>query len=201
MSTSSGGGAGGKLPRSFSWRRLNRALHRDVGYLIAALTIVYAVSGVAVNHIHHWNPNYRITWETRSFEALAISEKDEMVAALVERLGLPGPPRESFRPSPEEIHLFYEGITVEARVTEGVARVQTTSDRPLFRDANFLHLNHGKGLWTVFADLYAVLLAGLAISGMLILRGKKGFSGRGKWLFAIGTLAPLAYLFFARYAG
>jgi hypothetical protein len=199
MSEAPGDGARGKSGRTFSWRRLNMALHRDIGYLVAALTIIYAVSGVAVNHIHHWNPSYRISNERVEFEPFDVSDKDTMVAALVERLDLPGPPNESFRPSPEEVHLFYERITVEARATEGVARVETTRDRPVFRDANFLHLNQGKGLWTILADVYAVLLGTLAISGLFILRGKKGFGGRGKWLFAIGTVIPLVYLVFARY--
>ena len=40
------------------WRKLFRTLHRDIGYVAAALTIAYAISGVAVNHIEDWNPNY-----------------------------------------------------------------------------------------------------------------------------------------------
>ena len=45
--------------RRFKWRRWNNVLHRDLGYFCVALTVIYAISGVAVNHIHHWNPNYR----------------------------------------------------------------------------------------------------------------------------------------------
>ena len=40
------------------WRRFIRILHRDIGYVVAALTIIYSVSGIAVNHINDWNPNY-----------------------------------------------------------------------------------------------------------------------------------------------
>ena len=45
---------------------------------------------------------------------------------------------------------------------------------------NFLHLNHGKGFWTWFADLYAVGLAILACTGIFIITGKKGLGGRGR---------------------
>ncbi len=45
--------------------KLNRITHRDIGYLIAGLTIIYAVSGIALNHKHDWNPNYII--EDRGF--------------------------------------------------------------------------------------------------------------------------------------
>jgi hypothetical protein len=39
-------------------------IHRDLGYVCVGLTLVYAVSGVAVNHVRDWNPNYRITRDT-----------------------------------------------------------------------------------------------------------------------------------------
>ena len=38
--------------------KLNRVSHRDIGYLIAGLTIIYALSGIALNHKNDWNPNY-----------------------------------------------------------------------------------------------------------------------------------------------
>ena len=46
MTAAGGPGAGGRR----NWRKLNNALHRDVGFLIVGLTIVYGVSGLAVNH-------------------------------------------------------------------------------------------------------------------------------------------------------
>ena len=44
--------------RKFKWRRWNNILHRDIGYLAVGLTVVYAISGVAVNHRADWNPSY-----------------------------------------------------------------------------------------------------------------------------------------------
>jgi len=44
-------------------RRLIIATHRDIGYFFAGLTALYAISGVAVNHIDDWNPNYVIRRE------------------------------------------------------------------------------------------------------------------------------------------
>ena len=46
---------------------MNRAVHRDAGYLVAGLTLLYAVSGVAVNHRAEWNPSWNLTPETRRF--------------------------------------------------------------------------------------------------------------------------------------
>ena len=43
-----------------NWRRLNNIVHRDLGYLAVGLTIVYGISGLAVNHKADWNPSYRV---------------------------------------------------------------------------------------------------------------------------------------------
>lgn len=177
-----------------SWRRLNNVLHRDIGYLCVALTVIYAVSGLAVNHLHHWNPSYRIERSIERFPPFPASDRDAMTGALVEILRLPGPPKSSFRSAPHRIELFYDGWSVRADVEKGEAEVERPRERPFLRDANFLHLNHPKGLWTWFADLYALMLLVLAVTGMFVLKGRNGLAGRGKWLVLAGLIVPLVFL-------
>ena len=179
-----------------NWRRLNNVLHRDLGYLAAGLTLVYAISGVALNHRHHWNPTWKLQVETRTFEPVPVADRDTMAAALVERLALPGPPKSSFRSAPHLVELFYEGWSVKADATAGTATIERPRGRFALREMNFLHLNEPKALWTWAADVYAVVLGLLAITGLFVLKGKTGLAGRGKWLTAIGVLLPLAALFF-----
>jgi len=162
------------------------------------LTVIYAISGIAVNHVHDWNPSYRIERTERTFEPIPVTDKATMIATAIERLGLPQP-NESFRPAPEILQLFYEGWSVEIQAVEGVAVEERTHDRVVLRDANYLHLNHPKGLWTYVADAYAALLLLLAVTGMFVLRGKKGLAGRGKWFVLAGLALPLAFLILLRY--
>jgi hypothetical protein len=182
------------------WRRWLRILHRDIGYVCAALTIVYAISGIAVNHTHHWNPNYDLNREHRSFPPVPVGEKEAMVERLIDVLDLPGAPKSTFRPRPEVVELYYEGWHVQADAVAGEAMIERPSERFLLRDANFLHLNHPKGLWTYFADLYALALGFLGISGLFILRGRQGLAGRGKWFLLAGFLIPLVFVVL-RYIG
>jgi hypothetical protein len=43
-----------------SWRLWFRVIHRDLGFLIFGLTVIYAISGITLNHINDFNPNYSI---------------------------------------------------------------------------------------------------------------------------------------------
>ena len=56
------------------WRKLIIATHRDVGYFFAGLTVIYAVSGVALNHIDDWNPNYVIRTEVAEVGVLPFGD-------------------------------------------------------------------------------------------------------------------------------
>lgn len=183
---------------AFGWRRWNTVLHRDLGYLCVALTVIYAVSGIAVNHMHDWNPNYRIERVERRIEPIPVGDRASMVARAVERLELPAP-GEAFRPSPDVVQLFYDGWSVEVRALEGIAVIERPRARVPLRDLNFLHLNHPKGMWTYVADVYAVLLLLLAVTGMFVLRGRTGLFGRGKWFVLAGLVVPLAFVVVLRY--
>jgi hypothetical protein len=57
---------------------------------------------------------------------------------------------------------------------------------------NDLHLNKLHHLaWTLLADVYAIALAVLAITGLFVLKGRKGLTGRGKWFVGLGVALPL----------
>lgn len=183
----------------FKWRKWNNILHRDLGYLCVGLTLVYAISGIAVNHIHDWNPNYVVEQEELRFAPIEVADRATMVAQLVKRLDLAPNPVDAFRPTPEIVEIFYEDYSVRAEATRGIARVVRTTPRALFYDLNFLHLNTAKGWWTWVADLYAGLLALLALTGMFVIKGKKGLGGRGKWWVSAGLVVPIAFLTFLRY--
>jgi hypothetical protein len=177
------------------WRRWNNVLHRDLGYLCVGLTIVYVVSGVAVNHVESWNPNYAI--ERRSAALGPVTgdpASDRAVRDLLTRLELPAEYRTTFRPAPGSLRIFVEDGTVDVDLATGAATVEIVRRRPVLFAANFLHLNHPKRLWTWMADLYAVALGLLAVTGMFVLKGKKGITGRGAWLTAAGAVIPFVFL-------
>jgi uncharacterized protein len=179
-----------------TWRRWNTAIHRDLGYLCAGLTIVYAASGLAVNHRADWNPSYALRGTTVPLEGVDLS--DPAAPGFAERvlgaLEIGGRFRGTFRPDPRTVQIFLEGSTVSVDLAAGTATFVETRERPGLRWANFLHLNEPKKLWTWMADLYAVALLVLAVTGLFVLRGRNGITGRGAWLTAVGVAIPAVFL-------
>ncbi|MFH2203334.1 MAG: hypothetical protein ABIJ96_09490 [Elusimicrobiota bacterium] len=177
-------------------QKLARVLHRDVGYFLTVLVSLYCVSGVAVNHMGDWNPNFRIEEYTVKTAPLPRGDLDAMEAAAVKQLGFaPQDVQGRHLLSPTEFKLFLRhGGEAVLDPVDGGAFVKLFHQRPLLFESNALHLNHLKGVWTIVADIFALLLLGLAVTGLLILKGPQGFWGRGKWFFAAGTLLPLAFI-------
>lgn len=182
------------------WRRWNNVLHRDLGYVCAGLTIVYVVSGVAVNHVNAWNPTYRIEQRTAAISPLAPSDlaTPEGVRRLLVQLDLTPTYRTTFRPDSASLRIFVEDGAVDIDFTAGLAAVEIVRERPVLGAFNFLHLNHPKKIWTWVADIYAVALGLLAITGLFVLKGKKGITGRGAWLTAAGVVVPILFLWLYR---
>jgi hypothetical protein len=181
------------------WHKLNVILHRDVGYLAFALTIVYGVSGLAVNHRADWNPSIRQTKTTMAIAPVLAAERDAIVSETLGKLSLTEAPRNTFRPDPQTLRIFYENLTYSVDLPTGKVVVDRNIPRPVLKEFNDLHLNAPKGIWTWIADIYAVSLILLAITGLFVLKGKHGITGRGAWLTAMGVLIPGVYWIYHLY--
>ena len=175
-------------------RRLIIATHRDVGYFFAGLTVLYAISGVAVNHIEDWNPSYVIRHEVVEIGVLPFGEPEDLGAEVLRRMGIVEEPRSVVRMSQEQLKVFLDRRTLTVELPGGRVVDERVRRRFAFFEVNYLHLNTGKGIWTWFADIYAVGLLLLACTGIFILPGKKGLAGRGRWLLIIGLSIPIVYL-------
>jgi hypothetical protein len=178
------------------WRRWNRAIHRDLGYVCVGLTLVYGASGVAVNHVRDWNPNYRVTVDSFPVPHASRSAGTDggFPEAVLASVGLEGPVRGTFRPDSATLEVFLPEHTVRVDLDGKVATVERIEERRLLRRANLLHLNEPRGLWTYVADAFALSLVLLAATGLFMMKGKHGITGRGAWLTGLGILLPVAIL-------
>lgn len=178
-----------------SWRHWNFVLHRDVGFLCIGLTLIYAISGVAVNHVSHWNPSYSVERVEANIGQVTGNPRDaETIRHILAKLGEKGKLESSYRPDPKHLQLFVEGRSILVELSSGHVVHDRAIPRPGLREMNFLHLNHPKKAWTWVADLYAVALGFLAVSGMLMIRRKT--LRRGVVLTGIGFAIPFLFLVF-----
>ncbi len=176
-----------------AWRPWLRALHRDVGYLAVGLTLVYAVSGLAVNHIGQWDPSFESYQRTHELGPLA-GDDAAVARAAATRLHIDAPPREIYRAAPDQLDVLWDRRTLHIDPLTGHVDEDGQEPRAFLRIANWLHENRGKRGWTTAADAYAGALLYLSLSGLFMIKGRKGLLGRGLLLVAVGVAVPLAYV-------
>jgi hypothetical protein len=178
------------------WRKLNRVLHRDIGYLFFGMSIIYGLSGIALNHIDDWDPSYNIRNEQIWIEPGKLNKNftGNDSRNLLQEINVDDKYKSHYYPSKNILKIFVKGGSVTLNIDNGSGIIETVNRRPVFFEFNFLHYNNPKFLWTWFADLYGTALILMAITGILMIQGKKGFSGRGKWYVVAGILIPVIFL-------
>jgi uncharacterized protein len=183
--------------RRFAFRPWLRALHRDIGYLAVGFTVIYAVSGLAVNHIADWDPSFVQVNRSHRIAPLKTSDTDAAARAVLAALAIDDKPRDIYRLSETALDIEFDKRTLHVDLERGLVNEEGQSPRPFLRLINWLHLNRGKKAWTYLADTYAVFLLFLAGSGLFMIPGKKGLLGRGAVFVGVGAIVPILYVVLA----
>lgn len=183
---------------AFKWRKWNRAMHRDFGYLFFAMTVIYALSGVALNHRADWNPNYIIVEKSIDEKPFIERPDKEAVIKMLKKYGHGDDYRKHYFPEETRMKIFLRGGVAVVNLSSGKGYLEQTRRRPVFREVNYLHYNPSRA-WTWFSDIFSGALILLAISGLLIPRGTDGITGRGAWLTILGIIIPLLFIFYYLY--
>lgn len=175
---------------SLQLRRLNAVTHRDLGYFASSLVIAYCLSGLALNHVDVWNPDFivkkRVVSVPRKARAADVTAKDvEAYGALVGESGH----RVWDAPTPDQIKIYYADATLHVDLAAGTGRYEKVARRPLFYQVDVLHRNSWKP-WRWAADAFALVLVAINVTGLFVLRGRQGLGGRGKWLVLAGAVPP-----------
>mgnify|MGYP001179297648 FL=1 len=176
-------------------RKLNRSLHRDLGYIFFFMTIVYGLSGIALNHLDDWNPNYIVKFSEFQIEQKLTKENldKKQVTELIQKFAPGEKYKNHYFPNDNQLKIFIKDGNILVDLSTGYGEIETSKRRPVFHQFNYLHYNPRKW-WTVISDIYAISLLLLAITGLFILKGKTGITGRGAWLTGLGILIPIIYL-------
>ena len=180
-------------------RRWNNAIHRDAGYLCVGMTLIYAISGIVLNHFKSGDlihPDYTKTYK----EFNVALPKDGQVTqgyvfSVLDNIGEKDHYKSHIMGT-NSLEIFLSMGSVYIDLTNGVAQLEKKTPLYGIREFNLLHYNNIKKLYTWFSDLYAVGLIFLAITGLFVLKGKNGILRRGAWLTAVGIILPALFLLF-----
>lgn len=179
---------------AFKWRKWNRAIHRDFGYFFLGMTIIYGLSGIALNHMKDWDPNYVIIEKNIQIPPADTKLTKTEIKTILEKNNEAGTYKNHYYPSENIVKIFIEDGTVVINTKTGEGLLEKTKRRLMFREVNYLHYNPIK-YWTWYSDIFSGALILLGITGILIPRGAQGITKRGAWLTIVGILIPIIYLF------
>ena len=185
--------------RSSSWRKWSRIIHRDLSFFFSGMVLIYAISGIVMNHRDSINPNFSI--ERKEYKITRQwSDKNEITQADVISLLVPLGEEENYTkyyfPKPDLMKVFLKGgSNLQVEIHTGQATYESVTRRPVISAMARLHYNPGKW-WTVFADVFAIGLIIITLTGVIMIKGNMGLTGRGGVKLAAGVLVPLLFLFF-----
>jgi len=181
-----------------NWRKWNRWLHRELGYLFFGMTIVYGLSGIALNHFvaRHWTPDIISRSEQFTIEKGLTKEQVDkaFIRDIVDSLDVASIYKQYYFPFQDQVMIYLKGGHISINLKKGEGTLVSVRNRPVFKEMDFLHYNKPKKLWTWFSDLFALALILMAITGLFIARGKHSITGHGGLLTIIGVLIPLIFL-------
>jgi hypothetical protein len=166
--------------------------------LAVGFTFIYALSGLAVNHIADWDPNFRQENHTYHLGTPLGPDDDAIATRVLRELKSTESPSNVYRVAADRLDIVLARRTLHVNTRTGLVDEEGQAPRFFLRAANFLHLNRGKKAWTAVADTYAVFLLYLACSGLFMIPGRKGIRGRGAVLASLGALIPALYVLLSR---
>lgn len=192
-------GKGETPSKGNAMRRLSRDLHRHLSFFFAGVICVYAVSGICLNHKRDFNSDISISRYELSMNGqfpLPFADIDKGV--LHDMVGqLPASEDYTRHSSVGEngLKVFFKGgSSLEVNLENGSAVYEKVRRVPVLSSLNRLHYNPSRW-WTLFSDIFAVSLLLITLTGLLMMKGRKGFMGVGGVEFAVGVLVPLLFIF------
>ena len=181
-------------------RKLIRVLHRDLGYFFFGLSIIYAVSGIALNHIRDFNPNYSISHY--NLQVTAPVNTDEVNEAWLKDLLIEYEIKREYKnfyyPSDNTLKVFLKNGNLTINTKDGKGLLETIDKRPILNQMNFLHYNPGVW-WKWFSDIFCTAWIIISITGLFIIKsGKHSIKRRGAIWTIAGIVVPILFLLLYR---
>ena len=179
-------------------RKWSRILHRDIGYFFIFTSLIYGISGIALNHMSDWNPNYSVELKhfTTNLDLGNTSFAKTNILKLLDNVDDSNNYKKHYYPNKNQLKIFLKGgSSIIVNVDNGNGTAEYLKKRPVFYESNFLHYNPNR-LWTWFSDAFAAALILFSITSLFLVKGKKGIKGRGGIYLVLGIIIQIVFLMF-----
>jgi hypothetical protein len=179
-------------------RKWSRILHRDIGYFFIFTSLIYGISGIALNHMSDWNPNYSVELKhfTTNLDLGNTSFVKTNILKLLDNIDDSDNYKKHYYPNKSQLKIFLKGgSSIIVNVENGNGTAEYLKRRPVFYESNFLHYNPNR-IWTWFSDAFAAALILFSITSLFMVKGKKGIIGRGGIYLVLGIIIPIVFLMF-----
>ena len=180
-------------------RKWSRVIHRDLSFFFAGVIVIYAISGIALNHKRDFNPNYSISRQELTLQGsfpMASNADRQVVDLLLKQIGEQAAYAKHYYYEEQKMKVFLKGgSSLDVDMNTGTAVYEKLQKRPFLSTFNKLHMNPSRW-WTWFSDIFAVSLLIITITGLVMVKGRKGLIGRGGIELIVGILVPVLFLLF-----
>jgi len=177
-------------------RKLIRVLHRDLGYFFFGLSIIYAVSGIALNHLRDFNPNYEIKHYDLQIPAPIKQEvvDIEWIESMLTEYDIKESYKKFYFPADNQLKVFLDKGNLTVNLISGEGLLETIYKRPILFEMNFLHYNPGVW-WKWFSDIFCVAWIIISVTGLFLIKsGKHSIKRRGAAWTIAGIIVPVLFL-------
>lgn len=185
--------------RSLKFRKYCRKIHSHLSFFFVGIILIYAISGLTMNHLKDFNPQYIVLNENYFADGKfphAHNFTKEDVIKLLENVGESTNYTKHFYPNNSTMRVFLEsGSSFQLNTQTGEVNYEGLKKRPVFNQLSFLHYNPSRW-WTYFSDIFAVCLIIICLTGLFINKSKRGLFGIGGIEIAIGMSIPILFLIF-----
>lgn len=177
-----------------SVRKWSRTLHRDLSYVFSGVLLVYAMSGFMLNHKNDFNSNYKIEQHRYTIAELPETVDEAYARSLLEQWGEADNFTAVYDFDAESFKVFIRGgSSLLVNRNTGEAIYESIKKRPVISAINRLHYNPSH-YWTWFSDIFLLSLVMIVLTGLVMVKGKRGLWGRGGIELLIGIAIPILFM-------
>ncbi|NQY20785.1 MAG: hypothetical protein HRT40_05650 [Campylobacteraceae bacterium] len=197
------------MSKKKSFSHIIRSLHRDLGYFVIGITLIYTITGIVLS-------GRALGWLEQTYVIEKNLSKDITKIEFIKKLELSFKELDSksdipmsimksanksikyFKFSEEKDNILYfksRSNNINYNTKSGNVIYKYISYPPYLKSVISAHKATHEKLWFYLAILYSIILSFLAISAMFMVKGKFGFKKRGIYFMLAGIFLVLIFLF------